>query len=99
RDRTVTGVQTCALPIYLELPVKTRTLPARTRNPLAAPLLALPLLLLAGCSTATTPTTPAPTPAADIGHVHGMSVDLASTKILLRAAERRAGSEQRPRQT
>lgn len=63
--------------------MKTRTLPARTRNPLAAPLLALPLLLLAGCSTATTPTTPAPTPAADIGHVHGMSVDLASTKILL----------------
>ncbi|MHA7176965.1 F510_1955 family glycosylhydrolase [Arthrobacter sp. Sr24] len=62
--------------------MKHRPILARARNPFAAMLLSLPLLLV-GCSTATPPTSSAPNTAEGFGHIHGMSVDPTTTKILL----------------
>ncbi|WP_287931108.1 F510_1955 family glycosylhydrolase [Arthrobacter sp.] len=53
----------------------------RTRNPLAALLVALPLAV-AGCSAPSAPEDSAPA-AANFGHVHGISVDPRSSRILL----------------
>ncbi|MEO8222403.1 MAG: F510_1955 family glycosylhydrolase [Specibacter sp.] len=59
-----------------------RTLFSRTRLPLAGAALLLPLVLL-GCAPTTAPAA-APEPvSADVGHVHGISVDPVSTQILL----------------
>lgn len=62
--------------------MKPRTILARVGKPFTASLLALPLVL-SGCSTATTPASPPSSTANDSGHVHGISVDPASTKIRL----------------
>ena len=58
-----------------------RTSRFRARHPFSAAFLVLPLVL-AGCSAAPAPAGPPPA-AADMGHVHAISVDPASTKILL----------------
>lgn len=60
--------------------MKPRTTFLHARHPHAAVLLLAPLAL-AGCSTATPPASPVPAAAAS--HVHGISVDPVSTKILL----------------
>ena len=61
--------------------MNTRTYRFLARRPFTAAFLVLPLVL-AGCST---PPAPAGTPAAaaDMGHVHAISVDPASARILL----------------
>lgn len=58
-----------------------RSLFSRTHLPLASTVLLLPLALL-GCSPTTTAVAPEPVPA-PAGHVHGIFVDPASTRILL----------------
>ncbi|GAA4659948.1 F510_1955 family glycosylhydrolase [Arthrobacter cryoconiti] len=60
--------------------MKPRTAFLRARLPLAATLVLAPLAL-AGCSSATPP--PSPAPAATVSHVHGITVDPVTTKILL----------------
>ena len=55
---------------------------ARVSNPIAALVLALPLVL-AGCTTSTTQVSPTPSAAVESDHVHGISVDPASSRILL----------------
>lgn len=62
--------------------LKPRIILDRVGKPLAASLLALPLVL-SGCSTAPTPASPPSSAADDSGHVHGISVDPASTTIRL----------------
>lgn len=67
---------------FLEFPVKPRNTLFRARRHWAATLLLAPLAL-AGCSVATMPARSAPAAEAAVSHVHGISVDPVSTKILL----------------
>ncbi|MCQ9164159.1 F510_1955 family glycosylhydrolase [Arthrobacter sp. STN4] len=60
--------------------MKPRTALMRARRPLAATLVLVPLAL-AGCSSATPP--PSPASAAAASHVHGITVEPVTTKILI----------------